>query len=210
MAMLIARKRPTCWSEMRVLYYFLVILSIVFLYNPLGVEKGYKTLLNLFINQSRCLTGDNNYCYSSAWGLVNIINRIWIWDASPYCHLPTLLVNIHGILWNPMQSYGNLWNPMESSRILWNPVESYGILLNLMEPYGILWSPMDSFVFPWILMDSYDFSLFLWTPIGFPCMIPMDDSYGFLTDSNVFLQSFSEFPSICMDSYVFLCIPVGP
>ena len=63
---------------------------------------------------------------------------------------------------------------------LWNPVESYEILWNPMETFGILWNPIDYFGFLWIVMDSHDFSLSLWIPIGFLCMIPVDDSRGFL------------------------------
>jgi hypothetical protein len=50
----------------------------------------------------------------------------------------TSMMEVHGILWNPMESMG-----FQTVTIM----EFYGIPWNSMESHGILWNPLDSIGF---------------------------------------------------------------
>ena len=106
----------------------------------------------------------------------------------------------------PMDSYGFLWVPLGHG-FVWNTLEPYEILWSPMESYGILWNRKGYFVFLWILMDSQDFSLFLWTPIGFLCVTPIDDSLGSRYSYRISMNSYASL-WISLYSYVFLCVPL--
>ena len=86
-----------------------------------------------------------------------------------------ILIDPHGILWNPMESYGILWKPLESYGMLWNPIA-----------FGNLWNPCESPEFLWNPMESYGLFCLPMSPYGLQrsLIIPID-----ISTKNVALQS---------------------